>query len=496
MNKGRVFLVGAGTGDENLLTIKAKKLIEKSDVVLYDKLVSEDVMDFIPTEVELIDVGKSTNNHKVKQEDINKILLKEALKGKTVVRLKGGDPFVFGRGGEELTLLKENNIYYEVVPGITSSIAAATYAGIPVTHRDFCSSLHIITGHSKKNEPLNIDFKALNQLNGTLVFMMSVATINEISKGLIKAGMSESMPCAVVENGTRYNQRSFISTLKNIGDDVLKNNVKSPAVILVGKVCSLGSDYSWFNKKILSGKSILVTQPVKKKSRLYDSLKELGANVKLYPCIKTTFNNSLNIPLKEINVAVFTSDVGVESFFNYIKDNDIDVRQLSEIKFVVVGPQTKKTLKKYGIIADFMPSVYNGTELIKEMIETEFINQNTKTLLLRGDLADKDVLEMLKSSNVPFLDIEGYKTSIIKRDEQIDINKYDYITFTSKSCVKGFVESSICKDFSGVTAICIGEKTFNEANKYNFKVEMSKECTIDSMVELILKKSKEENENG
>ena len=241
---GKVYLVGAGPGDGGLMTLKGKTLISKADVIIYDRLVGPEIMEMIPADAEKIDVGKNAGSHPVPQHEINRILLDQAKAGKVVVRLKGGDPFVFGRGGEELELLEENGIDFEVVPGITSSIAAAAYGGIPVTHRDFCSSLHIITGHAKAGTELKIDFDSLVRLNGTLVFMMSVSTVDRIADGLIKAGMDPEMPAAIVERGTMPGQRTFTAPLSQICDAVRENNVKSPAVILVGKVCNLSDKFN------------------------------------------------------------------------------------------------------------------------------------------------------------------------------------------------------------------------------------------------------------
>ena len=245
---GKVYLVGAGPGDKELLTTKAVRLIKEADVVVYDRLVSESIMELIPEDKELIDVGKNAGDHPVPQHEINRILLREGQKGKKVVRLKGGDPFVFGRGGEELELLCEAGVPFEVVPGITSSIAVPAYAGIPVTHRDFCSSLHIITGHARAGAELSIDYEALVRLKGTLIFMMSVSTVGQIASGLMEAGMEETMPCAVIENGTYAGQRKFVSDLAHIEETVKKNQVKSPAVIAVGKVCALSDRFDWFSE--------------------------------------------------------------------------------------------------------------------------------------------------------------------------------------------------------------------------------------------------------
>ena len=324
MAKGFVALVGAGPGEVGLLTFRAKEYIEKADVIVYDRLVSPDILDLIPKGIRKIDVGKDPGNHKVSQEEINNILLKEARKGNMVVRLKGGDPFLFGRGGEELELLFENNIPFEVVPGITSAISVPSYAGIPVTHRDFCSSVHIITGHQKKNEALKINYKALCEMEGTLVFLMGVASLKEIMEGLIKADMDKKTPAAIIENGTCPNQRMVTGTVENLYERAIMEKIKSPSVIVVGKVCQLADKYNWFMKRPLFGKKIIVTRPKISGNTLSTRLRSLGCKVYDYPCIEIQEIINNQILKKEINCIsdyswmVFTSKNGVDIFFNYL----------------------------------------------------------------------------------------------------------------------------------------------------------------------------------
>lgn len=224
IKKGKVTLIGAGPGDKGLLTLKGYDYLKKADVVVYDRLVSQDVLDLSPEKAELINVGKVMNHHNIPQDEINKILLDKALEGKNVVRLKGGDPFVFGRGGEELELLNQNGIDFEVIPGITSAVSALAYSGIPVTHRDFSSSIHFVTGHAKDGLVENIDFKSLVDSNGTILFYMGVSTLSQLADGLIKAGMDINMPCGAVENGTRSNMRTLVSTLGSIVKDAEEFN--------------------------------------------------------------------------------------------------------------------------------------------------------------------------------------------------------------------------------------------------------------------------------
>ncbi len=241
-----VALVGAGPSDRKLLTLRGKELIEQANVLVFDRLVDKDILELANSNCKMIDVGKVSGNHSVPQDEINQILLKEALQNDLVVRLKGGDPFLFGRGAEELELLVENNIKYEIVSGVTSAISAPAFAGIPVTHRDYASSLHIITGHKKKNEVLDIDFELYSKIDGTLVFLMGLSSIDYIISNLIENGKDINTPVAVVENGTRDNQRQVLGVLDNIIQKTKNNEIKSPAVIIVGDVCSVMTKYNWF----------------------------------------------------------------------------------------------------------------------------------------------------------------------------------------------------------------------------------------------------------
>ncbi len=485
MSRGKVYLVGAGPGDKDLLTVKAVRLIGEADVIVYDRLVSESIMDLIPDGAKLIDVGKNVGNHPVPQHEINRILLREAEAGNMVVRLKGGDPFVFGRGGEELELLSENGIPFEVVPGITSSISVPAYAGIPVTHRDFCSSLHIITGHAKAGAELDIDFEALVRLKGTLIFMMSVSTVGRIAKGLMEAGMEQDMPCAVIENGTYPKQRKFISDLAHIEETTAVNHVKSPAVIAVGKVCSLSDRFDWFSRKPLKGKRVLVTQPQSKASKLEQKLRNLGADTKLYPCIRTDFIRPMDPPFEDYDTLVFTSTEGVRSFFRWLMEDGRDVRAAAGKRFACIGTATAKALEEFGLKADFIPSAFYGETLGKEMVSTGFVTPDSKVILLRAKIGTADLTDALDAGNIAYLDYPVYNTDYVEHEEIENLDAWDYVTFTSKSCVNGFVNTQKRKDFSGVKALCIGTQTASEAAKFGFDTVISDIATIDSMVEKV-----------
>ena len=287
MKTGKVWLVGAGPGDIGLFTLKGLKVLEQADVVVYDSLVGQGVLSRIPEGVKLINVGKRASHHIMRQENINQVLLEEAQKGLRVVRLKGGDPFLFGRGGEELELLRENGIPYEVVPGVTSSIAVPAYNGVPVTHRDFCSSVHIITGHKRAGKEYDIDFRALVDTKGTLVFLMGVSALPDICAGLINAGMEKDMPAAILQKGTTAGQKRIVATVSTLEEEVKRQGIETPAIIVVGKVCTLAEKFGWYEELPLAGWKVLVTRPKELVSRTADKLREKGAEVLELPAIRT-----------------------------------------------------------------------------------------------------------------------------------------------------------------------------------------------------------------
>ena len=486
VKSGKVYLVGAGPGDVDLLTVKAKRILLSAKTVVYDRLVGEDIMALISKDAKMIDVGKNVGFHPIPQEEISQILVDEARLGTDVVRLKGGDSFVFGRGGEELELLSLEGIDFEVVPGLTSGIASPAYAGIPVTHRDYCSSLHLITGHKKKDGELNIDFESLVKVGGTLLFFMSVGSTPLIAKGLLSANMSEDTPCCVIQNGTRAYQKKFLCQLSTLEATVKENSVISPSMIVVGGVCSLSDKFDWFSRLELKGRKILVTTPNKDSNRLYDALKLLGADAQNLPAIETV-PISFDLPkLEDYSHIVFTSPYGVNSYFKKFFAEGGDIRNFSHLKFAVVGRSTKKALSSYGICADFVPSVYCGETLAKEMLDASFVDENSKVLILRAKKASEELTNILQNANIFYNEVKTYETIALKYDN-INVREYEAVTFTSASSVEAFVSLCEEKSFTDLNAICIGEQTAKVARKYNMNTFVSEVASIDSMVEEIKK---------
>ena len=501
MAAGKVWLVGAGPGDIGLFTLKGEAVLQQADVVVYDSLVGEGVLARIPEHVRLINVGKRASHHTMVQEDINKVLLEEAQKGNKVVRLKGGDPFLFGRGGEELELLSENGISYEIVPGVTSPISVPAYNGIPVTHRDFCSSLHIITGHKRAGQTYDIDFRALTQTKGTLVFLMGIAALEDICKGLLNGGMDPDMPAAVLQKGTTAGQKRVVATVSTLNAEVDRQGIETPAIIVVGKVCSLADRFAWYEKLPLAGWKVLVTRPRQHISKTADLLRKKGAEVLELPSICTVpveDNSRLYEAFEKLAAyqwIIFTSPVGVEIFFDEMDRKEMDVRSLGQAKIAVIGEGTKKKLKEHHLLADFVPSVYDGetlgTELAKELQGDE------KILIPRAEAGNKKLTELLEQTGAKVDDIATYttcyeKSRLIDEKKEFETGSVDCVVFTSASTVKGFVEGTPGLDYTSVKAACIGKQTKAAADAYGMQTRMAKKATIESLIELV-EEMKQEN---
>lgn len=495
MTKGKVWLVGAGPGETDLLTLKGKKVLERADVVVFDRLVGPGILMMVPEGAECIDAGKRAGNHTMPQEEINRILLNEALKGKNVVRLKGGDPFLFGRGGEELELLTENEIPYEIVPGITSAISVPAYNGIPVTHRDYCSSVHIITGHKGKDKSYDIDFEALVRTKGTLVFLMGVSALGSICRGLLKAGMDKEMPAAILQKGTTSRQKRIVATVGTLEQEVTTHGIETPAIIVVGRVCALSEEFFWYEKLPLAGCRILVTRPKDLVSTLSEKLKEKGAEVLEIPAIKVVpidGNQRLKDALNRLDIyqwIVFTSPSGVDVFFEAMKEEKVDIRKLGSARIAAIGQGTKKKIEEKGIFVDLVPGIYDGKSLGKAVGMN--CSDGERILIPRAEIGNQELTEEIaKSRQVVIEDIPTYHTVYHKQDmidlkSEFETGNIDFAVFTSASVVKGFVEMTKGMDYSLVKAVCIGSQTEDEARKQHMKTYRAKEATIESLIETV-----------
>lgn len=493
MKTGQVILVGAGPGDPELLTIKGRKAIESAEVVVYDRLVGQAIFDLIPPNAERINVGKAAARHTMPQEEINQVLVKKALEGKRVVRLKGGDPFLFGRGGEELEVLAQHGIPFQEIPGITSAIAVPAYAGIPVTHRDCCSSVHIITGHQQAGKPLAINFDALVQTKGTLVFLMGVSAMAEICQGLLDAGMDADMPAAIVEKGTTPLQRPILATLSTLPQTAQAEQVKSPSIIIVGKVCAYASQFNWFDALPLKGKRVIVTRPKERAGTLAERLRGMGADVIEFPCIETRpFASCPEMKQAIANIQtyewlVFTSSAGVQALMNLLERTDRDVRALCHLKLAAVGPATADELRKHGLRADLIPSVYDGAHLGESLCQ---VNPTGKVLILRAQAAGHELTDALTQHNIAYDDIACYETCYTAPNAEEVRNLLlpdTIVTFTSASTVKGFVAAlGEDTDYSKIVAVCIGHQTEAEARKHNLHTVTAEKATLDALIQRIV----------
>ena len=507
---GKVWLVGAGPSDPGLFTLKGREVLEHADVVVYDALVGQSILNMIPSEAKRIHVGKRASRHTMPQEEISRILVKEAQEGKRVVRLKGGDPFLFGRGGEELELLCEYGIPYEVVPGVTSAISVPAYQGIPVTHRDFCSSLHIITGH-KKNETkkqtdadesgqpedaeYNIDFEALVRTRGTLVFLMGVSSLGDICRGLLAHGMDADMPASILQKGTTAAQKRIVATVSTLEEEVKRQGIETPAIIVVGKVCALAERFAWYEKLPLAGKKILVTRPKELISTMAKKLREQGAEVLELPAIRTVPIRPNEIlsecfdRISEYDWIVFTSPTGVRIFFDEMKDRKKDLRALSGARFAVIGSGTGKALEERGFFADLMPEIYDGQALGRELAKA--CRPGERILVPRAATGNRELIDELKKvENIKIDDVATYATryesqELIDERAEFENGNIDYAVFTSASTVRGFAQAAAGLDFHKVRAVCIGKQTKAAADALGMETYMAKKATMDSVVECV-----------
>lgn len=498
-DKGYVFLVGAGPGDAKLLTIKGSECIAKADVLVYDRLVSRSLLKLTSPDCEKIYAGKSPDGHTLRQDEINELLVKKAQEGKIVTRLKGGDPFVFGRGGEEAEALFEAGISFEIVPGITSAIAVPAYAGIPVTHRDFTSSFTVITGHEKSAKSTStIDWQSLAKSKSTLIFLMGMENLEFIAQQLIKYGLEPSTPTGLIQWGTRPEQRVLTGELNNITYLAQKENFSNPSVIMVGKVVSLRSKLKWFESKPLTGKRIIVTRARHQAGVLSQAIEELGGQPVEFPVIsivKPSDPDRLRKAITDINKItwmIFTSVNGVEAFFEEYWQQGNDIRELNGIKLAAIGPATKKALEDRGIKVSYVPSEYKA-ERVAEGLASRII-PGEKILLARAEEARTVLPRALENLGAEVWDVPAYKTVLGEADplelqELLGNKEIDAVTFTSSSTVRNF--EKLLKGntalLDGVQCFSIGPITSNTARELGITIhDEAEEYTIEGLVQALV----------
>lgn len=490
--KGKVWLVGAGPGDRGLLTVKGKAVLEQAQAVLCDHLVGDGIRSWIPPQAEVIDAGKQAGMHTLPQEDINRLLLEKAQRGLRVVRLKGGDPFLFGRGGEELELLRQHGIPFEIVPGVSSAIAAPAYAGIPVTHRQTSSSLHIVTGHRQADPSPGLDFPTLATLcrqGTTIVFLMGMASLPEICRGLLAAGVPENLPAAIIQNGTTARQKTMVSTVSRLPEHAREQGFSTPAVWLVGDVCSYGERFSWVEALPLHRMRIWITRPKNRASSLSDPLERLGAQVLELPSIQTKAifpNPPLEAAihsLADTHWIAWTSPTGVDLFFDALLQAGRDGRALSHLRFGVIGPATRDTLSKRGFLADVIPSRFYAEDLGYAMAQA--MQPGERLLLPRAKEGSPLLTQVLEQAGISFCEVPLYET-LCPSSRPSALLPGDLAVFTSVSTVKGFVQLLQGEEFRHILAVCIGEQTAAEARRQGFPVQVAAKPTIESLIETIV----------
>ena len=502
---GKVYLVGAGPGDPGLITLRGKYLLEHAEVVVYDYLANPKLLNYVPKKAQLIYAGKKGGGlHAFTQDAINKLLVEHAKAGKMVVRLKGGDPFIFGRGAEEIQELVAEGINFEVVPGVTSATAAATYAGIPITHRDYTASVAFVTGHEDPKKKLsNISWDKLATGVGTIVIYMGIKTLPTITRKLIHYGRSPETPVAVVRWASTPQQRSVVGTLATICDVVEKADIKPPALVIVGEVVKLRESIDWFEKRALFGRRIVVTRTREQASELVAQLEEEGAECLEYPTIHIEPVDDYTVPDQAIHGmgdyqwVLFTSLNAVAYFFRRLALLGLDSRQLAGPKIAAVGKATAEELLGYGIRADLIPEKFTGEGLAEALVQSQVAGSR---ILLPRALKAADLLpETLIDAGATVTVAPVYRTvpPLGRKEElreQLESREVDLVTFTSSSTVTNFLAMLEARDqeelhrlLDGVTIAAIGPVTAATLAEQGLRVDIQpSRYTIADMARAIV----------
>ena len=496
MSVGKVFLVGAGPGDEGLITIKGKHCLEIADVVVYDQLANAQMTRFSRPNAELIFVGKRSGSFVLSQDEINELLIEKAQEGKIVVRLKGGDPFVFGRGGEEVLALSAAKIPFSIVPGVTSAVGVSAYAGIPLTHRDRASTISIVTG-SVGNAPdsLPIDWQELARWPGTLVFLMGARKLKSIAENLIRYGKKPETPVAVIQWGTLPKQKTWTSILGKIVQTTDKQTIKPPALTIVGDVVALKDKLDWYETLPLFGKNVVITRPEAQSAGTRELLLEKGATPFSFPVIKTYPPDSWNLlddaisRLDSYDGLIFTSVNGVRFFIKRLHSLDKDIRELKGIRLYAIGPKTAKAVEELGIKVDVVPENYVAESLL-ESIGKELV-KGKRFLLPRATIARETLPNELRKNGAKVDIAPSYQTlpnKEIDREvlKKIMAGEIDVITFTASSTIDNFFKlagKDSLEALKKIVIACIGPVTAKTLEKYGLvPTVVSKKYTVESMV--------------
>ena len=498
-NTGKVYLVGAGPGDPSLITVKGLDILRTADAIVFDRLVSQRLLLEAQASAEMHDVGKSPGNHRITQDEINQLLVDLASKGKTVCRLKGGDPFVFGRGGEEVLNLVEVGIQWEVVPGISSTIAAPAYAGIPVTQRGMATSLTIVTGSEDPRKPdSTINWDALAVMPGTLVFVMAWNNLNDIVAALSTRGVPGERPAALIQWGTTARQRVVTGPISKIAEMGAQLDMAPPVALVIGEVTGLREEMAWFDTKPLFGKRILVTRARSQASKLVKKLEDLGADVLEYPSIRIVpLRNTKPLDKALENIAkydwmVLTSSNAVRGVADRMIDLGIDSRVFAHMKFAVNGPSTAKALSELGITTDLMPSRYLANELV-DLLKNEGSTPK-KVLFPRSEIGRETLAKGLRHIGSTVDEVTAYSTESPGDTGELATKAYeegvDFTTFTSSSTVKNLVDlMGGNPDLINTSkTVIIGPSTSETARELGVNVDLqAEEQSTDGIVKAITK---------
>ena len=497
---GKVYLVGAGPGDAGLLTMRGAELLRRADVVIHDRLVSPDLLRLARTDCELISRGK---RQEVSQDDLNRLLITKAREGKCVVRLKGGDPYIFGRGGEEAEALADARIPFEVVPGVSSISAVPNYAGIPLTHRDHTSNFTVFTGHEgEEKSGSGLDFDQIARIAGTKVILMGLVHLRELTQALLTRGMSPETPVAIIQWGTLPRQKTIAGTLGTIAQLAADERLQPPALTVIGDVVRLRGKLNWFERRPLFGRRIVVTRSREQAAELTSRLAELGAEVLEVPCIKITQPSSLQdvgdalLELNSYDWLVFTSPNGVRTFFELFFRAFKDTRDIGGVRIAAVGPGTAAKLRELHLQVDLMPEEALGSKIAGAFARFESM-ENLKVCLLRAEVANPELPRALEAIGAIVDDIACYKTVAETDDPNGDAARLlaggaDWITFTSGSTVEHFHARFdlplLLKKFPQLKLASIGPETSKAIQALGLESSIeAKPHTVDGLVLALLK---------
>ena len=491
LQSGKVYLIGAGPGDTGLITMKGIEALKEADVIVYDHLASPSLLNTTKDEAEWIDAGKFAGHHRMKQAEIEELLIEKAMEGQTVARLKGGDPFIFGRGGEEALALTAAGIEYEVIPGVSSAYSAPAYAGIPITHRGKASSFHVITGHEDpaKGES-SLDYDILAREEGTLVFLMGLSKLHQISERLIANGKDAHTPAAVIASGTTARQRCVTGELGRIAAISEKADIQPPAILVVGDVVSLKKEIDWQQAGSLSGKKILVTATEIIAEPLAEKIRKLGGEPVVMSLISVRAEKMYG--LKEVLVRpgkrwlVFTSRNGVRFFFEQMKKEQVDIRSLGDSRIAVMGAGTRRELENWGCYADLLPEQSCSESLAKALCA--HAEPDEAICLFRAEEASDVLTKRLREKQYRVVDIPTYRTEIMWKKRELlreMLEDVDAVTFCSASAVSAFVQMTEGHDLVAKT-ICIGPVTAQAAKKAGLHIDkVAEQYDLEGLTEAL-----------